>query len=80
VKNSNLNESYISSSFNTFLEKIYKVEVIRESGNFTPVTVKTFLGDILKPGTNVIGYDITNLVLDELEEAKNIPEILLVRR
>jgi hypothetical protein len=80
VTNTNLNESYVSSSFNKFIDRVYKVSVIRETGNFEPIETKTFLGDILKPGCSVVGFDVSKLSLDEIDECKNKPEIILVRR
>ena len=32
---------------------------MRESGDYNPIYSRTFLGDILKPGTTVIGFDLT---------------------
>ena len=79
-KNTNLNESYISASFNRFIDKVYKVQVMRGEGDFDVIQTKTFLGDILKPGCTVLGYDISKLSLDEIDEIKNKPEIILVRK
>jgi len=80
VTNTNLNESYVSSSFNKFIDRVYRISVIRDEGNYEPVETKTFLGDILKPGCTVLGYDVTKLSLDEIDDIKNKPELILVRR
>lgn len=80
VTNTNLNESYITSSINKYIDRVYRVSVIREDGDFVPVEAKTFLGDILKPGCTVMGYDVTRLSLDEIDEIKNKPDLILVRR
>lgn len=80
VTNTNLNESYVTSTFNRFIDRIYKVQLIRESGDYTPITTKTFMGDILKPGTTVMGFDVNKLSLDEIDAIKNRPDIVLVRR
>ncbi|CAD8182449.1 unnamed protein product [Paramecium octaurelia] len=76
----NLNESYISSSQNAFLPKLTKVTIIRESNNYVPVTVKSHLGDILKTGQVAIGYDLTQLTIESLEDISNYPECILVKR
>ncbi|CAK94395.1 unnamed protein product (macronuclear) [Paramecium tetraurelia] len=64
----NLNESYIS------------ITIIRESNNYVPVTVKSHLGDILKTGQVAIGYDLTQLTIESLEDISNYPECILVKR
>jgi hypothetical protein len=38
------------------------------------------LGDILKPGDEFIGFDLTNVTVEELEFLKNKPEVILIRK
>jgi len=57
-----------------------KVSIIKDSNNYIPITVRSHLGDIVKPGSVAIGYDLTQLVIEEIHDINNYPEILLVRR
>ena len=41
---------------------------------------KTFLGDVLKPGMTAIGYDLTRLVVEEIETMKGLPEIIIIKK
>ncbi len=50
IHTKSLNDSYISSSQNVFIPKLTHVTLIRDSNNYVPITVKSHLGDILKPG------------------------------
>lgn len=56
------------------------VTLIRDSNNYVPITVKSHLGDILKPGQVAIGYDLTQLTIEAFADIKNLPEVILVRR
>ncbi len=80
LKNTNLNESYLNSTMNTFLDKVYNLQVIREDGDFVPVQCKSYLGDVLKPGMQAIGYDLGRLVVEEIEGLKNLPEIIILKK
>lgn len=73
----NLNESYISSSTNQMLQKICFVQVMDEDCQL--ISTRSHLGDVLKPGSTVLGFYVKNMVIEELESAK-VPDVVLVRR
>lgn len=76
----NLNESQMSSMSNVFLERVVEVTVSRMT-DWVNFNVKTQLGDILKPGTVVLGYDLTTLNFStDYVQMKNVPEIVLLKR
>ena len=53
---------------------------MRDDGNYEPVWCKSFLGDILKPGMTAVGYDLAKLVLEEMEDLKGLPEIVIIKK
>ena len=53
---------------------------MRSEGDMVPVTVKCHIGDVLKPGNIAIGYDLANLVIEEMEDIKSYPDIIIVRK
>ena len=79
VINENLNESYLSSSTNHFLKKIRNIQVISDS-EYVPTYCKCHLGSSVKVGNVIIGFNVKNMVADELEDLKNTPDVVLVRR
>lgn len=80
IKTQSLNESYMSSSQNAFIERVSRVTIIKDGGDYIPITVKSHLGDILKPGSIAVGYDLTQLVIEEVDEISKYPDVILVRR
>lgn len=79
-KPTNLNESQLSSITNTFLDRLATVEVSRVS-DWQLFTVKTHLGDHLKVGQSLIGYDIQSInVTEEIADMKNVPDVILVKQ
>lgn len=70
----------MTSTTNTFINKLTNISIIKESNNYQPITVRSHLGEIVKPGVVAVGYDLTELVIEEVEEMKNYPEVILVRR
>ena len=64
------------------------VTVARDSDlgvNDTKFTVLSHLGHLLKPGDSVLGYDITNMnlndtYLDDLKSGVELPDVVLIRK
>lgn len=73
--------SQISSISNVFLDRVINVEVQRTS-DWREFQVKSHLGDILKEGTMVEGYDLTTLNCGEEVDlkTKSFPDVILVRK
>ena len=70
----------MSSSQNQFIDRLTRVTLMRSDGDMVPVTVKCHIGDVLKPGNIAIGYDLANLVIEEMEDIKSYPDIIVVRK
>lgn len=79
VSDSNLNESYLSSMSNLYIDKIHKVNISR-TRDWEQFDLKTHLGSAVKVGGVFEGYDITNINFEEIDKLKNIPEVILVKR
>lgn len=45
-----------------------------------PFRIRCHLGDILKPGDIFLGFDLEKLTVEELEDLKNKPEAILLRK
>ncbi|KAL0488201.1 60S ribosomal export protein NMD3 [Acrasis kona] len=68
--------------------KLVEAQVVRsdEMGNENDVVfIKTHLGRILKPGDNVMGYDVRNSsyndhYVKEFKKIANMPDVILVRK
>ena len=80
IHNSNLNESYVSSISNKFIDRIYEATVfifklnlkVSMTSNWNKqYTVKTHLGSMTKIGAYVMGYDIGQINAEEIEDIKN---------
>ena len=50
------------------------------TSNWKEFKVKTHLGNMMKCGAYVMGYDMSQINADEIDNIKNIPEIILVKR
>jgi hypothetical protein len=48
--------------------------------NYEPTPCKCHLGSSVKVGNVLIGFNVKNMVIDELEDLRGIPEVVLVRR
>lgn len=74
----------INSSFQTVPKsQIVRVTVGRNS-DMTMFDVKTHLGDIIKEGDTVIGYDLTTMTFSGMEERNlnlsNLEDVILVKK
>ncbi len=69
----------MSNSTNHFLKKIVNVQVISDS-EYEPVSCKCHLGSSVKVGSVMIGFNVKNMVADELQDLSNIPDVVLVRK
>ncbi len=76
----NTNTSYLSSTSNIFIERIVRVDLNRTT-DWKEFQTISHLGDILKCGTYVIGYDLTLLNFSEdFENLKNAPDVVLIKK
>lgn len=49
------------------------------TSNWKEYKVKTHLGSMMKCGAYVMGYDMSQINVDDIDMIKNIPEIILVK-
>ena len=74
-----MNDSQISSISNQFLEKVMDVTVQRTS-DWQEFQVRTHLGDMLRCGSMVEGFDLTTLNNSYDIRVSETPDVILVRR
>ncbi|EGR30265.1 hypothetical protein IMG5_136460 [Ichthyophthirius multifiliis] len=75
-----MNNSYVSSIQNVYLDKLAHVTVQRTS-DWKEFTIRSHLGEILKEGSFVAGYDLTTINYSEdLDVLKNAPDVVLVKK
>lgn len=72
----------LDSTFADAARRFARVEVVRTSDH-AQFSCTTHLGHILRHGDSVLGYDLTSLGLDELEDVRHqryVPDVVLVRK
>ncbi|KAL4445929.1 hypothetical protein ABPG74_010921 [Tetrahymena malaccensis] len=80
LNESSLNTSYMSSISNVYQDKLAHLTLMRTS-DWKEFHTKAHLGEIVKEGCMVLGYDLTTLNYSEdLEVLKNAPEVIIVKR
>jgi len=65
--------------------KIVEVQCIvnsENSGNYNLITLKSHLGNIIKPGDIFYGYDLSTLNFDDENEIlkENLPDVILIKK
>lgn len=79
-KPTNLNESQLSSITNTFIDKLAEVVVSRVS-DWQLFTLKTHLGEHLRVGQSLIGYDVQSMnITEDIQSMPNVPDVILVKK
>lgn len=53
---------------------------MKDSNSYLPTQVRSHLGEILKPGQTALGFDLTELVIEEIADIAEFPDVILVRR
>lgn len=80
LNESSMNTSYMSSISNVYQDKLAHLTLMRTS-DWKEFHAKAHLGEIVKEGCMVQGYDLTTLNYSEdLEILKNAPEVIIVKR
>jgi len=68
-----------NTSFQTMSHKSVWLEVARMS-DWKTFQIRCHLGDIFKSGDVFLGFDIEKLNVEELNDVKNLPEAILIRK
>lgn len=68
-----------NTSFQTMSHKSVWLEVARMS-DWKTFQIRCHLGDIFKSGDIFLGFDIEKLNVEELNDVKNLPEAILIRK
>ncbi len=68
-----------NTSFQTMSHKAIKVDVCRTT-DYQQFQIRSHLGDFLKAGDLFVGFDVSNMTMEELDDIKNKPEAILIRK